>query len=390
MPRFLRRNVALRGVQTSGTDADDLGRRHPASAAAALIIPQCIAWPFANDMYGDTMPSGIVAVRSVAQARQSVERAWSTSGDPLEGLDRWIAVPDSLPVGYTARVSRDINKGRLGTSTHSRGTPYFDVTFTDSPFTRDASDNFSASSRFTPAFGIGSGPYYRPSGGGGLAGPLAWYPMNVSDRVPLYVSRPSGISSAVSPVPGWSIAPAAAVNSASQNGSITWQRHIGWRSLKLRIAVCVQDAFWSTFVGSEFRAQYQVRHNVSGSTSGNGDTQDYLSPALTKADFTQGPPDQWAAHAGWSVYYHDAEITPAMYSILSPGSALRSMMVSWNVVLDKVNAIAANMASWGPLVATSNLSDYTYAAQFSARPRLDVPLWFSAYGAGVAAPGGVL
>jgi hypothetical protein len=149
MPRFLRRNFAIRGLSSADVFTTRKGIYTPAAAAAnQLIVPQVIAWPFSADDAGVAFPSGIVGIRSVAAAR-STERAWATPGDPLENQDQWIAVPDTLPGGYTARNSRDHDRG-APSATSTKGTPYLKIS------TNGAGQNSTFSGNYT-ANGAGSG-----------------------------------------------------------------------------------------------------------------------------------------------------------------------------------------------------------------------------------------
>lgn len=399
MPRFLRRNIGLHGVQASSdTNAYALGRAHPHSALGGLIIPQVIEWPWSQDDAGCAFPSGLLGVRSVCAARDT-ERAWATPGDPVEGEDRWVAVPDTLPAGYTARTDRDHNKGYISdgyfdwdlftwVDGSTRGTPYFDIQHNGMGWsTTLASDNHQdviGQGRLMRADytlngqsgGLTTGmcPTYRPTGGGGLV-PIDWHPFNVSDKcLHAYYLGP------VPPLPGtwgdawWTSGSVSAIGGLELR---TASGGPGFRRFRIVVNVFATAANWAAAANADLGFQVRISNSVTGTNP--DESTDYTSPLYDKSAFTIGP-----AFFGGNVYYKDLIIDDTMFTPRDPADGPTFYYIQARVGHKQPPARIGT----GPDASAGS----TYVAtspQLYLSPRVDVPFWFTATGPGLVAPGGL-
>ncbi len=387
MARLLRPNIHLQGVDTAGSDAYGLGRSHPHGSEAGLIIPQVIEWPWSEDDAGCTFPAGLYGVRSVCDTRE-VERAWLTAGDATEGEDRWIAVPDTLPGDYTARNARDHNKGHyapavFGIGGGTRGTPYFDLRHNGLGVSAGAGNYTATAGAYlmTADYTINNQdltdtgdhmPSYRPSGGGGIV-KLAWFPTALSDRTLKCIfydnGHPVGLPGG-SGYDAWIIA-----NTSGNLGiSLFTKPSPGFRRIKWRAVVAATDAQWAGMAENELRVQFRIAHNADNSTTGIGDTNDYLSPVFTKSDYTKG--SLWSG----SSYYYTCEhsATDADYTLPDPGDEFRRWYVGYlqgHWPLQVTQAVYPTTEALGRMVWLS--------------PRVDIPFWFTATSGNLVAPGGL-
>ncbi len=387
MPRFLRRNLAIRGLASTDTRSTRDGIYTPASAGAdQLIVPQVIPWPFTTDDDGVSFPAGTVGIRSVAQAR-TTERAWATAGDPLEDLDQWVPVPDTLPGSYTARDSRDHDRGHrtTGFSAKTRGTPYLTIAKNGAGEHATFSGNYTLTANGyeslaswvvngqTPGTLTGNCPTYRPSGGGGLV-PLDWVPMGLSKQT----LRCYMYDAAVPPFADMD--PSIAGYFYTEGGVWVWTKpDIGARAITMVALVATTAFLWAATGNTDVAIQFIVKSNTDGSVSGNGANVDYLSPIYRKSDLVY-----IATVTGVDYYYLRVSIPVTWNRTKAQG--IGAYKVGWaaraNQVLGSHSwSIIANAAGSGMPV------DYQQGYRLS--PRADVPAWFSTYGQGIGAPGGV-
>ncbi len=381
MPRFLRRNVRMTGVSLSpsrtGNKALGFGREHP-GWLPGFIVPQVIEWPWSEDEAGVAFPAGLVGVRCRAEVR-SLESLWATSGHDYEDQDRWIAVPDTLPSGYTARRTRDCNKG--GTyeggaggdpdPIYTRGAPYLNVTHNEQEdvFGGIMLANWIANSG-APHGGNDAGPAYRPEGGGGVV-PLTWYPANVSDRTLHF--RIGGVSFDPANFDAWFAT--AGISPVQYNAAWT-NVSLGFRAMKMRATVQASAAAWAALANTDIGVQFAVRTNADrNSTAGDGDTAVYLSALFRKSDFSP------VYAVGGTNYYsitHEFDFTP-----YNPTPSEGSTHWCAGYILEAVNL--SGVSDWDP----SDPAEYQYSKRVDMCSRVDIPLWFTATGIGLIAPGGL-
>ena len=386
MARLLRRNIHLTGVDTSGTTAGDLGRAHPHGAEAGLVIPQVIEWPWAVDDAGCSFPAGIYGVRSVCDTRTQ-ERNWLTVGHADYNKDRWIAVPSTLPGGYTARNARDHNKGPhipavFGFGGGTRGTPYFDLRHNEAGAGNTASANYQSGSGATGAYRMladytinglaltASGdhmPSYRPSGGGGIV-PLSWFPTALSDRTLKCKFYDTGHPTSLA----LSDYDAYVKNNALGGISLFTKPSPGFRRIWWRAVVQASDANWAALAETALRLQFRVAHNADNSTTFVGDTTDHLSAVFTKSNFTKGAA---VGFGTFHYYYKEYSITDADYTMPAPGDAYRRWYVGYQI------------GHVGGLVADN--TDTVDPKIVALSPRVDIPFWFTATSGNLVAPGGL-
>lgn len=401
MARLLRPNTRLEGVSTSPTGGAvgatngqrrgyGLGRVHPVGSAG-LIIPQVIEWPWATDDAGVAFPSGIVGLRTVNAARNT-ERAWATPGDPLEGQDKWIAVPTTLPSGYTARTGRDSNKGTYGVASgfpsvrFSRGAPWLDIAWNGAGVGATASWNYEAiggagayvmKADFTingndPRSTAISMPSYRPSGGGGVV-PLDWFPVNLSQKTLDCIWYEGGGYDTLHPdFDAWFRSGLIFPTS----GMAVWTRYgPGIRAVTMRTTFIGLPSDWTAMPNAQIGVQFMIKHNADGSRSGKGDTLDYLSPLYRKSDVTA----TGIYIGGYQIYsiIHTATIA----SQPTAADGFRSWCVGCQV--GQVNSLLYSVSAY-----TSG-GDQNASNRVWLSPRVDVPPWFTATGAGLIAPGGI-
>jgi hypothetical protein len=376
VPRFLRRNLVVRGLAYDDVGGDPAGIYCPGPPSENLIVPQVIAWPFSTDDAGVSFPSGIVGVRSVSPGR-ATEKAWATPGDPLENLDEWIAVPDTLPVGYTARPSRDVSRGPVGVST-TKGSAYLKIS------TNGAGQQSTASGNYT-ANGAGSGqvmdgawlvnglavgtltgfcPSYRPSGGGGIV-PLGLVPINVGKQVLHCIVYEAGGGPTL---PGLD-AGLAALPSLMGGMAMWTQPNYGMRRVTWRHTLIATPANWAVG-GNTVKVQFIIGHNAAWDRAGYGDTNDYASTVFTKSDFSTDGVD---IGFGLQRYTLTHTSTAGVSS-----TAARTWIVGFSCKAS---------SAWAGDYSGNSYPNHTKRVWLS--PRLDVPPWFSVYGAGLGAPGGV-
>lgn len=388
VPRFLRRNHVVRGLQAGDVAGSTAGITGPGPSSQSLIVPQCIAWPFSTDDDGVAWPAGTVGIRSVSPGRLT-ERAWATPGDPLEGLDQWIAVPDTLPGGYTLRRGRDANRGPTapGFGATTRGTPWLTVakngsgegpTFASNyTLTANGFESFAGwlTNGQTPGTLAGFCPSYRPNGGGGIV-PVGWVPTNVSKktlRCYFYDSTRPPLADLDASLAGY-----------AHNSSGMWiwtKRDIGFRAITMVVLVGTTPFLWGAAANTDVAIQFTVRSNTNGLVSGDGTVQDYLSPIYRKSDFVflqSGP------FPGVDYYFLRKTIQNTWNRTKADGLwayKVGYIAASQNVLGSPPYGIIANAA---PVPIALD-----YQAGYRLSPRADVPAWFSTYGAGVGAPGGI-
>jgi hypothetical protein len=394
-PRFLRRNQVVRGLAHSDTAASTAGLYGPGPSSENLIMPQCIEWPFTTDDDGLGWPAGTVGIRSVSPGR-AAEEAWATPGDLTEGLDEWIAVPDTLPSGYTLRRGRDVNRGPAGPtfdpgrptfSDTTRGTPWLTVekngqgegpTFASNyTLTANGFESYAGwrTNGQTPGTVTGFCPSYRPDGGGGIV-PLGWVPTNVSKKTLRCYFYDSSRPPLADLDPSISVYP----NHAS--GMWIWTTaDVGFRAITMVGLVATTPFLWGSAANGDVGVQFIVKSNGDGSISGNGSATDYLSPVYHKSDFVflqSGP------FPGVDYYFIRKTITNTWNRTKADGLwayKVGFVFASNNVFGSPPYGPVANAA--GPGIGLD------YQQSYRLHPRADIPAWFSTYGQGVGAPGGV-
>ena len=78
------------------------------------IVPRVETWPFSVDQNGQSFPGGLVGVR--------FDYSPTPGSDPVTFNKQYLlAVPGTLPVGYTLRASRDCNRGAFPSSDSTKG-----------------------------------------------------------------------------------------------------------------------------------------------------------------------------------------------------------------------------------------------------------------------------
>ncbi len=371
MSRVPRPNVALIGTSTSklttGNIAVSLGRKIPYQdvgfSSPQLILPEVISWPFSVDEAGVSFPSGLLGIKTVSYP-YATEKAWGTGGSGTTDQDLWIAVPDTLPSGWSSRVSRDHNKGRVIIGSPPffpntlRGTPYH---YVDSVKT-SLQDGTGKMADFFLVNGDAIYSHtanYRPTTGGLQT--LSFFPGNCSQRTTqcAWTLLNGKIAAAC-----FSAAPGGSTHDTNFPTSLIIPKHVGWRNIRMYVSFVLIPPTTRVNVTN---IEFIVGHKADNSDTGTLQATDVI-------DFRQS-------------------VSQTAFTDNGDGSYELAFDTGPIANTDKVQRgyWAGYVMSFLNTTSPGTLSEWQTALKYRliCSPRVDIPFWFTSTGAGMVAPGGI-
>jgi hypothetical protein len=198
--------------------------------------------------------------------------------------------------------------------------------------------------------------------------PLAFVPLNVSKEVLHCIVYEAGggptlpgLDSGLTALP------------SLLGGMAMWtQPSYGFRRATWRHTVIATPAVWAV-AGNTLKIQFIIGHNANWSRSGYGDTNDYASSVFTKSDFSTD-----GVNIGFGLQRYTLTHTSTSGVSSTGATAPRTWIAGFS---------CKQSSAWAGDYSSNTFPNHTKRLWLS--PRLDIPPWFSVYGAGIGAPGGI-